>query len=240
MKRLQQNLWGTLDAVPVVKFVPSVLFMLVWSQIKNASVNFIPATYQCIGVMPMSLSGLDIEKHKFEDTFQSSPKIRAAAQRVVKELFGTEPYVAVHWRFEESKCRYGGSCGDEFFSKCILALFKSKHFIMPWFACNLMKTPSVHKLGCLLRSCVGFIRFFLAGIFKIIPICFISLHWIGADPSWTCLRTRARYGCISYAEHNSYVVADTLESICPKTVHAPRISTWRLSLRSERRMWLVR
>eukprot|EP00976_Prorocentrum_cordatum_P086943 1186707-Prorocentrum_minimum.AAC.4 len=62
---------------------------------------------KCIGMVKASTP--QQLKTRLEDAvrthWHSSPMIMKAASVVISKIFGGEAFIAVHWRFEETKCR---------------------------------------------------------------------------------------------------------------------------------------
>ena len=53
------------------------------------------------------------EKRRWTEVLQTSPKLIEGARRVHEDLMNGEPYLAIHWRFEETKCAgYGVGIGN--------------------------------------------------------------------------------------------------------------------------------
>mmetsp|Transcript_32580 Transcript_32580/g.71196 ORF Transcript_32580/g.71196 Transcript_32580/m.71196 type:complete len:443 (-) Transcript_32580:259-1587(-) len=63
----------------------------------------------CIGVVTTYFASMPSEHRKIADYFISAPYIREAASKAIELLFGKEEFLAIHWRFEETKCRDIGS-----------------------------------------------------------------------------------------------------------------------------------
>mmetsp|Transcript_13894 Transcript_13894/g.23504 ORF Transcript_13894/g.23504 Transcript_13894/m.23504 type:complete len:430 (+) Transcript_13894:235-1524(+) len=63
----------------------------------------------CVGVVTSSFHLMETENREITKYFVSAPSIQQAASHAIETLFRAEKFVAIHWRFEETKCRGVGS-----------------------------------------------------------------------------------------------------------------------------------
>lgn len=69
---------------------------------------------RCVGLQGTGrLDEVGDEKRRWTEALRTSPRLVDAARRVHQDLMGGEPYLAIHWRFEETKCAgYGVGIGN--------------------------------------------------------------------------------------------------------------------------------
>ena len=67
---------------------------------------------KCIGVGGYVPDDIGDERVRWIAALKTSPMLMQGAKQVAQDLFNGEPYLAVHWRFEETKCAgYGKGIG---------------------------------------------------------------------------------------------------------------------------------
>ena len=69
---------------------------------------------RCVGLQGTGgFDQIEGEKTRWTAALRTAPRLLAGARRVQQELLNDEPYLAIHWRFEETKCAgYGVSIGN--------------------------------------------------------------------------------------------------------------------------------
>eukprot|EP00959_Pyramimonas_sp_CCMP1952_P000941 18706-Pyramimonas_sp.AAC.2 len=77
----------------------------VWRLFAGIKESHIDKYAKCIGLLARTPRNLKHEVDIIRTHWQSSSMIKHGAGMVISQLFGDEDFVAVHWRFEETKCR---------------------------------------------------------------------------------------------------------------------------------------
>jgi hypothetical protein len=69
---------------------------------------------RCVGLQGTGgFDQIEGEKTRWTAALRTAPRLLAGARRVQLELLNGEPYLAIHWRFEETKCAgYGVGIGN--------------------------------------------------------------------------------------------------------------------------------